>query len=414
MILCKCNYFHGGAVMKKRNLKTIISLAAAVFIVCSISVSAMASMDTVAVCVREGQTLNAICQQHQVDFYANKRLIMYLNGFTDPGQLDTLQINSRIVLPASAEDAAAMNYALGFWTVEEDQTARSSRPIPIVAGDAARAVPGDKIAYYVVLYTINPGDTLKDLYLNWGTDLDAFRDQIMVLNGVSNLDQLVVGKMMYLPVNRGDIAGMENYTVLEHTIAHGENTAGICRNYGLEFEAAKASLQCFNLSMDFYNIGTGYKIYIPVVGSLPRTEPFSSDLAMAGSGPVTAITSKSAAAFAPLTDISDVARNALAAAGAVTSVVTPAPTPEAVPGLLPPYENFELPTLTVYDGYAVVLGYDGGLALRLEDSSADVYVAASSQVMQDYVPRPGDYVKAVFTPTDFLLVSIQYVYNVFE
>lgn len=365
--------------MKKKAIRKIISLAVAVLIVCSLSVCALATVRTIAVTVKAGQNLEGICKEHGLDLGKNKKLIMELNGFANPGEMNRILAGSTVILPAP-----------------ENEEVRSSGPVTIVAGDAAKAVAGDRIAYYVVLYTIQSGDILTNLYRQWGMELGEYQNQIMALNGLSNLDRLVVGKMLYLPVNRGDIAGMANYAVLAHTIAYNEYVAGICGNYGLNFDAAtRASLQAFNPGMDFANVNAGQQLYIPVSArSIPvpaapaAVTTLENGTASAGSAPVTAITS--------------------------TGVVgTPAAEAGTTPALGPLSGNSVLPVEWVYDGFAVVVGCDGCLTLRLPDSGEDINVAYTPQSLMNYSPTPGDYVHAIFTPTDYLLVSIQYVYNVF-
>ncbi len=363
--------------MKKKAIRKIISLAVAVLIVCSLSVCALATVRTIAVTVKAGQNLEGICKEHGLDLGKNKKLIMELNGFANPGEMNRILAGSTIILPAP-----------------ENEEVRSSGPVTIVAGDAAKAVAGDRIAYYVVLYTIQSGDILTNLYRQWGMELGNYQSRIMSLNGLNNLDRLVVGKMMYLPVNRGDIAGMANYTVLAHTIGRNEFVYDICRNYGLDFDSARVSLQYFNPGMSFANVNAGDVIYIPVTGRAAPTTAVSA----AGTTPAFNAGMMPAA-------VTEITSNS-----AVTSV--PAE-PGTTPALGPLSGNSVLPVEWVYDGFAVVVGCDGCLTLRLPDSGEDINVAYTPQSLMNYSPTPGDYVHAIFTPTDYLLVSIQYVYNVF-
>ena len=364
--------------MKKRTIRTIISVTVAVLVVCAMSVNAMADTQTVKVKVQSGETLTGICSRYGLYFPSCKDAIMRLNGFTDPRQLDRIRAGDVIVIPASSGDASTATQADG------EQAAARSGPVPIVAGDASKAPVGDKASYYIVLYTVKSGDILTNLYRQWGMDFGQYQAQIMALNGLNNLDKLVVGKMLYLPVNRGDIAGMANYTIFEHTIAYGENVSGICGCYGLDFKTASASLQSFNPTMNFSNVYVGQKLYIPVTGKAAAP---ASVAASGAPAPVTAITSRGA--------------------------VEPSPAPGTTPALPPLNNKVELPTSVVYDGYAVVKECNGYLSLVLEKPNVEFNVAYTQQTMQGYTPRPGDYVRVVFTPTDYLLVSIQYVYNVF-
>ena len=363
--------------MKKKSVRKIISLTVAALIVCSLSVGALATVRTITVKVKAGQNLEGICKEHGVNLGQNKKLIMELNGFANAGQMDRILAGSTIILPAP-----------------ETKEARSSGPVAIVAGDASKAMPGDRVAYYIVLYTIQSGDILSNLYRQWGMELGNYQSQIMSLNGLNNLDRLVVGKMMYLPVNRGDIAGMANYTVLAHTIGRNEFVYDICRNYGLDFDSARASLQYFNPGMSFANVNAGDVIYIPVTGRAAPTTGVSA----AGTTPAFNAGMMPAA-------VTEITSNS-----AVTSVSAE---PGTTPALSPLVNAEVLPTETVYDGYAVVKECGNYLSLCLENPNVDFNVAYTRETMQGYTPRPGDYVKIIFTPTDYLLVSIQYIYNVF-
>lgn len=407
--------------MKERNVRKTVSLVLAVLIVCSLPAIAMADMNTLDIPVQSGDTVTGICSRYGVPYPDSKELIMYLNNFTDPAQLNRIKVGDTLVLPSYA-GASAGAEAVG----------ATSGPIQIVAGDASKALPGDREFYYVVLYTVCPGDTLNALYSGWSMDFGSFQAQmIMTLNGMSNLNDLVVDKMIYLPVSRNDIPGMAHFTILEHTITYGENVGGICGSYGLDFGAAYATLQCFNPYMNFAEVRAGDKIYIPVIGNLPTAEitsvvnampdaMFFDPASMGTYGAVTDITSKSAynyvptpwgmmpaadwEAFCPVFPFMPDSADETAAAATGT---TPAlGIVRGDPGFLSYAE--------VYDGFAVaVADQNGGLTLRLETVDVDVCVAYTQETMQGYIPSPGDYVKVVFTPTDFQLVSILYVYNVF-
>lgn len=387
--------------MKKRSVKRIISLAVAVLIVCSLSAAAMADMYTVKVKVKAGDNLTGICARYGVTFRDCKDMIMRLNGFTDPAQLDRIKAGQTIEIPASANDAAALNDAAGLQTT--GASAAACGPVQIVAGDAAKAPAGDRAAFYVVLYTIRSGDILANLYTQWGSELGTYQCQmISALNGMSDLGKLVVDKMIYLPVNRNDIPGMAHYTVFEHTIANGENVSSICSRYGLDFGSARACLQCFNPNMDFNAVQGGNKLYIPTTGAV-QTAAAAPTVSIQYAGQYGETAALATAADARVTDITS---------NGPVGIDTPAPGTIPALGLLRGDPSPLSPT-ELYDGYAVVKSCDGALTLQLEKADVDVNVAYTQQTLQGYSPRPGDYVKVVYTPTDFLLVSIQYIYNVF-
>ena len=380
--------------MKNKQFKRIVSLLLAVIVICSMSAVAMADTKTVSVVVKSGDTLYSICNQYGINYYKSKDTIMRLNNYSDSRMLDKIKAGSTIILPVSSTSSSSSSNIRVVTTAAS--TMQKSGPVSLVAGTASGISAGDKVAYYLVLYSIKSGDTLISLYSQWGMDYSTYQSQIKSLNGLSDLNKLTVGKMLYLPVNRSDIAGVANYAIIEHTITSGETVYGICSAYGLDYNKASLSLQCFNRGMDFAKIRVGQKLYIPVS--------------------ITASSSTTGSAASAVASYSSYGTVTVLPFATATTTTTTATTPAAagtIPAVTSVNASVSLPTSTVYDGYAVVMSSNGYLALRLENPSIDVNVAYTAQSLANYSPRPGDYVHVVFTPTDFLLVSVQYIYNVF-
>lgn len=369
--------------MKKKRIRMVVSLTLAVLVICSMSINAMAA-GTVSVVVKSGDTLYNICNQYGINYYKSKDQIMRLNNFSDSRMLDKIKVGSTIILPASG--SASRNGSSSNVQVIGGSTVQRSGPVSLVAGDVSKMGMSDRVAYYLILYSIKSGDTLINLYRQWGMDFSTYQSQIKSLNGMSNLDRLVVGKMLYLPVNRGDIPAAANYSIVEHTITSGETVYGICSSYGLDYGKASPSLQVFNRNMDFARIRVGQKLYVPLAGTAGGSS--------AGGG--------SQGGLLPSNP-----------SGGTITILPSTPSTPASPGTIPANPGVSLPTSTVYDGYAVVKSCNGYLALQLENPAVEVNVAYTAQSMNGYSARPGDYIHVVFTPTDFLLVSVQYVYNVF-
>ena len=377
--------------MKNKQFKRIVSLLLAVIVICSMSAVAMADTKTVSVVVKSGDTLYSICNQYGINYYKSKDTIMRLNNYSDSRMLDKIKAGSTIILPVSSTSSSSSSNIRVVTTAAS--TMQKSGPVSLVAGTASGISAGDKVAYYLVLYSIKSGDTLISLYSQWGMDYSTYQSQIKSLNGLSDLNKLTVGKMLYLPVNRSDIAGVANYAIIEHTITSGETVYGICSAYGLDYNKASLSLQCFNRGMDFAKIRVGQKLYIPVSITASSSTTGSAASAVASYSSYGTVT-------------------VLPIATTTTTATTPAAA-GTIPAVTSVNATVSLPTSTVYDGYAVVMSSNGYLALRLENPSIDVNVAYTAQSLANYSPRPGDYVHVVFTPTDFLLVSVQYIYNVF-
>ena len=354
--------------MKNIKARMIVSLLLAVLIACSLTVCAAAEANSIKVVVKAGQNLSGICAQNGIDYGKNKEKIMRLNNFSDPRQLEKILAGSTILIPAPSNGIS--------------DTSKSSGPVSIVAGNASMLGAGDRIAYYIVLYTVRSGDSLINLYSQWEMNYNKYESMIKALNGMSDLNKLVVGKMMFLPVTRSDVDGVINYTVIEHTVASGEYAGKIFSSFGLDYNSAAASMSFFNPGVNFERINAGQKLYIPVVYN---TAP--------------AVQAQSPSQYYEYL-----------AANVPTAAEVPAE-PGTIPAVTP--ASGSLPIEALYNGFAVVKECNGYLSLVLENPQIDVNVAFTQQTIGNYSPMPGDYVRIVFTPTDFLLVSIQYVYNVF-
>ena len=358
-------------------------------LVFSLSAAATADMYSTKVTVRDGDTLYSICKANGVDYYQYKEIIMRLNGFTDEKQLDRIKVGATIEIPASSIDAAGMSQAANIKVYSANGTiAVQHNPMAaIVAGDGSKLMAGDVPAYYIVLYTLEYGDSLSELYSAWGMNFSRYEDTIKLLNALSNLNYLPQGKSLYLPSSNAGL-GSVCYTIMEHKVRDGDTTYEICRSYGLNYDTAQYTLQSFNPGIDFARIMIGQKIYIPVSGTVTAAQP------------------------APQMTV-NVSEEQYAAYQAYLAQQQAAQNPQTVPAQQPQQQIPDQPVMAgEYSGFGVVESYGSLLKVYLENG-VEIELNVTPTALNGFYPRPGDYVKLDFTVSDRLLNSMSYVYNVF-
>ena len=128
----------------------------------------------------------------------------------------------------------------------------------------------DEVAYYVVPYVVQKGDSLFDVYQRWGLKIEKYADLICAINGVDNLDVLVVDTIIYLPTTEANLteenlANHDYVTVVSHIMRRGETAYQIYTDYGIDYNANIYRLQSFNGFADLAKLPLGAKLYIPVL-----------------------------------------------------------------------------------------------------------------------------------------------------
>lgn len=128
----------------------------------------------------------------------------------------------------------------------------------------------DEVAYYVVPYVIQMGDSLADVYQRWGLRFEKYADLIRAINWVDNLDVLEVDTIYYLPTTFENLTEenlqTNNYvTVVSHIMRRGETAYQIYTDYGIDYNANILRLRSFNGFADLAKLSLGDKLYIPIV-----------------------------------------------------------------------------------------------------------------------------------------------------
>lgn len=259
---------------------------------CSImGTSASAAANVTTVTMQSGDTVLGLCQKLGVDFYTYKNLIMTLNGFTSESQFSKLAVGQQIVLPSSAAAAAALaggtasatTIAAGTTTAATTTAAATTAAAAASAstvGQVTSIPAGDHVAYYLVSYTIQKGETIQGIYSNWGLSYKTYDNQIKKLNNITSYSSIAAGKTMLLPTTNPAVANSSYYTVMAHTMKSGDSAYDIISNqYGMSFSANQNMILALNNTTDLAKIWAGSTLYIPVNGVVTASTSVSTSTA---------------------------------------------------------------------------------------------------------------------------------------
>lgn len=255
--------------MKKRLISLLLTLVMLVSLCASFTVSASADAQVTTVTLNSGDTVLGLCQKLGVDYYTHKNLIMKLNGFTSEAQFSKLSVGAKIVLPIS--NAAAANLTgtgVGTGTTVAPVTGTTTGTTTTVNGTTTSIPAGDYASYYLVAYTIQPGETIAGIYNNWGLSYKTYSNQILKLNNISSYNAIPAGKTLVLPTtNPAAVAGSSYITIMAHVMKPGDSAYNIiCTDYGLNYNSVQKQVQALNNRENLANFMVGEVLYIPVTG----------------------------------------------------------------------------------------------------------------------------------------------------
>ena len=192
----------------------------------------------IALTLEAGDSIYDLCRTFGVDYIAAKPAIMELNGWTQESAMNFLRAGDTILLPLPG-------YAAGI--------------------TGAPDFNNDEIAYYVVPYVIQSGDSLEKIYDFWGLRFERYATLIRMLNGVEDLDVLSVGTVYYLPTTAENVYGDSYITVMTHQMRAGENAYEVFTAYGIDYNTALPILEAYNGGADLARVPIGGRIYIPLL-----------------------------------------------------------------------------------------------------------------------------------------------------
>ena len=250
--------------MKKRLISLLMTVVMLVSLCSVFTVSAAADAQVATVTLASGDSVLKICQAHGIDYYTYKDLIMKLNGITDESQFSKLPVGKQIVLPISNAAAAALS---GSTATVSGATGAGTTGTGLTSGTVSSLPSGDRVAYYLVTYKVQRGDTIGSIYSAMGLSYKTYENQVVKLNKLRNINAIQVGQTLTLPTTNPGLSGTTYTTIMAHTMRSGESAYDIaCGSYGLNYNSAQAMLQALNNRDNLGLFRVGETMYIPVAG----------------------------------------------------------------------------------------------------------------------------------------------------
>lgn len=250
--------------MKKRLISLLMTVVMLVSLCSVFTVSAAADAQVATVTLASGDSVLKICQAHGIDYYTYKDLIMKLNGITDESQFSKLPVGKQIVLPISNAAAAALS---GSTATVSGATGAGTTGTGLTSGIVSSLPSGDRVAYYLVTYKVQRGDTIGSIYSAMGLSYKTYENQVVKLNKLRNVNAIQAGQTLTLPTTNPGLSGTTYTTVMAHTMRSGESAYDIvCGSYGLSYNSAQAMLQALNNRDNLGLFRVGETMYIPVAG----------------------------------------------------------------------------------------------------------------------------------------------------
>ncbi len=250
--------------MKKRLISLLMTVVMLVSLCSVFTVSAAADAQVATVTLASGDSVLKICQAHGIDYYTYKDLIMKLNGITDESQFSKLPVGKQIVLPISNAAAAALS---GSTATVSGATGAGTTGTGLTSGTVSSLPSGDRVAYYLVTYKVQRGDTIGSIYSAMGLSYKTYENQVVKLNKLRNVNAIQVGQTLTLPTTNPGLSGTTYTTIMAHTMRSGESAYDIvCGSYGLSYNSAQAMLQALNNRDNLGLFRVGETMYIPVAG----------------------------------------------------------------------------------------------------------------------------------------------------
>ena len=254
--------------MKKRLISLLLTLVMLVSLCATFTVSASADAQVTTVTLNKGDTVLSLCQKIGVDYYTHKNLIMKLNGFTSEAQFSKMAVGAQVVLPISNAAASALaGSGVNLGTTTTAPVTGTTAGTTTISGTTTSIPAGDYVSYYLVAYTIQPGETIAGIYNNWGLSYKTYSNQILKLNNLSSYNAIPAGKTLVLPTTNPAVAGSSYITVMAHVMRSGDSAYNIiCSDYGLNYNSVQKQVQALNNRENLAQFMVGEVLYIPVTG----------------------------------------------------------------------------------------------------------------------------------------------------
>ena len=254
--------------------KRLLSLVLCICLTMSLFVGlgATASADTTtdnyfSYTVQSGDWLSKICTRYGLNYWTAKDAIMILNGFTSTTQCDRITPGQVIKLPNSNEAAATIKATGSATSTTTTTTTTGSTTTTTTTSTVENLNSNDWVAGYLVAHTMTSGESLYSVCNSLGVSYTNTVAKIVAINGLSNPNNVWVGKTIYVPVSTRPSSGTY-YVIVGHTVMSGDTMTALCSNYGVSFSKNYTMLEGLNGTTNLNRILAGYTVYIPALSSL--------------------------------------------------------------------------------------------------------------------------------------------------
>ena len=245
--------------MKKRIISALLTVLMVMSLFTGLSVSAYADDENpqvVEYTLNAGDYVLKLCQAQGINYFTCKDAIIKLNGLKSENDFRFLAVGRVIKLPAT--DAAALNI------IASGSTGTGTGSTGTTTGTVSTAKGSDSVAYYLIPYTIQRGETVAGICNSLGISFTNYADQIMKLNNISSWNKVAAGKTLLLPSPKAPAVGTTCYQVVAHKIGSGETAYNMAASYGVDYGQNTKLLQALNNTSNLAKVKAGSTFYIPV------------------------------------------------------------------------------------------------------------------------------------------------------
>ena len=250
--------------MKKRIISVLLTVLMVMSLFTGLSVSAYADDENpqvVEYTLKAGDYVLKLCQAQGINYFTCKDAIIKLNGLKSENDFRFLAVGRVIKLPAT--DAAALSIIASGST-----GTGSTGSTGTSAGTVSAAKGSDTVAYYLIPYTIQRGETVAGICNSLGISFTNYADQIMRLNNISSWNKVAAGKTLLLPSPKAPAVGTTCYQVVAHKIGSGETAYNMAASYGVDYGQNTKLLQALNNTSNLAKVKAGSTFYIPVATTI--------------------------------------------------------------------------------------------------------------------------------------------------
>ena len=253
--------------MKKRIISVLLTVLMVMSLFTGLSVSAYADDENpqvVEYTLKSGDYVLKLCQAQGINYFTCKDAIIKLNGLKSENDFRFLAVGRVIKLPAT--DAAALSIVASGST-----GTGSTGSTGASAGTVSAAKGSDSVAYYLIPYTIQRGETVAGICNSLGVSFTNYADQIMRLNNISSWNKVAAGKTLLLPSPKAPAVGTTCYQVVAHKVASGETAYNMVASYGIDYGQNTKLLQALNNTSNLAKVKAGSTFYLPVATTITAT-----------------------------------------------------------------------------------------------------------------------------------------------